>query len=836
MNIDLGGLPPASEDETINTVQWVIVDATFTPVAGGFINVSQPGSTASFEKFGLVPGVYGVQLTASSEELSRDGQTPRTNCEGTAGPFTVNPDAQTAGTVLLNCGSQRELGSLRINGEFNRCSIVQNATVSPLVVSTGFFIDVAAMAQDDEGDAVEYEWRSASGEFTDANAATTQYKCLEIGIHSITIAVSDDAAQDPFDNFPVPTPAPAFTYCEDTWTTQVTCIAPPTCPNGVIDEGEDCDLGPPPAADNPAWFECDPASCLRIASCGDGIVDTGAGEDCDPCSDPVGGCDPGAAGYVDGMPTTDPFCSSNCQDVDVCNPGTTCEDGSDCADVSECTDGSAECISRPPCDDGDACTVDLCTPDANNEAVCDNTGQQPDGTSCDTCGANTCACIGGGCEVVPDPDTSTVAMVCANSVDGTATSYLPNILVTTPLGPVLNGTDVDLSHTGTAFFPATFLNAALAFGFTSASLQELNATVTVRSGAAGGPVLLSSCSGQDQDGNALECPRDVVIPSTCSDGSTCNVLTDPCDPVTDCQARVNMELGLNTASDTYTPNGGAGGEILIGWDEDAALVAALPFQQTQGTTGPNGIRLGIGLPIPVAMECSQGECEDGNGCADAEAARLLLDPELQSIPISGGAATCEDTLPGQWEGTIVQLDSGQPFLTTQAETNFTACAPEGSVVGTFIEHLGSGTCNDDGVTLCHPDAENAGTHNVCGGDPCIPASPLWTCTGNYILDGNNWPVLTGTFDVTGGTGTNTGTNVTNVCLDLCTGTVTYDALTDTLEFVSAEGECPTFLTSSSSATFSPLWADVDGDGVHDRIDNCLYQPGTLENQGCPEPL
>jgi hypothetical protein len=632
MNIDLGGIPPASENETINTVQWVIVDISFTPVAAGVINVSQPGSTPSFEKFGLPAGAYGVQLTASSEEVGRDGA-PRTSCNGTAGPFPVSADAQTTGTVLLNCNSQRELGSLRINGEFNRCAIVQIATVSPLQVSTGAFIDVEAMAQDDEGDAVEYEWRARSGEFTDPTLATTQYKCVDIGDHFITIAVSDDAAQDAFDNFPVPTPAPAFTYCEDTWTTQVTCVAPPTCPNGVIDPGEDCDLGPPPAADNPAWFVCNAATCQRTPSCGDGIKDPA--EDCDPCTDDVGGCDPGDPGYVAGVPTTDPFCSSNCQDVDVCNPGTTCADGSDCTQTSDCTDiGDELCISRPPCDDGDACTVDDCDFDANNDPICDNSGSQPDGTNCTTCGGSTCACLSGSCEVVPDPSTDTVPMVCANSVDGTATSYLPDVLVTTPLGPVVNGTSVSLSHTGTAFFPASFLNAALAFGFTSAELQELNATVTVRSGASGGPVLLTSCSGQDQDGNALVCPRNVVIPSTCSDGSSCNVLTNPCDPTTDCLARTNMVLELNTASDTYTPDGGAGGEILIGWAEDAALVAALPFQQTQGATGPNGIRLGIGLPIPVAMECSMGECTDGNGCQDAEGARLLLDTELQSIPIA----------------------------------------------------------------------------------------------------------------------------------------------------------------------------------------------------------
>ncbi|MBW2161457.1 MAG: hypothetical protein JRH14_16075, partial [Deltaproteobacteria bacterium] len=301
MNIDLGGFPPGSSDETFETVQWVIVDvsAPTTPVAQGQINVAQAGSTASFVKFGLPPGGYGVLLTATSVSGA-------TTCEGQGAIFSVFADQETPGSILLNCSSERELGALRINGEFNRCAIVKSATVSPAVVSVGGFIDVTAQAQDDEGDAVVYEWRALSGTFTDPAAATTQYRCEAIGTHDITIAVSDDEDQAAHNNFP-PTPAPAFTYCEDTWTTTVECVSAPTCPNGVLDPGEDCDVGPPPVG--PSWFTCDPASCLRVPTCGDGIVD--AGEACDPCDD-AGGCDPGAAGYNGGMPTTDPFCSS-CQ-------------------------------------------------------------------------------------------------------------------------------------------------------------------------------------------------------------------------------------------------------------------------------------------------------------------------------------------------------------------------------------------------------------------------------------------------------------------------------------------------------------------------------------------
>ncbi|MBW1907563.1 MAG: hypothetical protein JRJ24_20155, partial [Deltaproteobacteria bacterium] len=179
-------------------------------------------------------------------------------------------------SVLINCCSERDLGALRINGEFNRCAIVRVANVSPAVVSVGFDIDVSAEGQDDEADPMVYFWSDGGGSFADPSAATTTYTCEQQGVHEITGSVSDDG----------------FVDCIDSWTTTVECVAAPNCGNGMIDVPEECD---PP--DVPANWTCDPATCLRIPTCGDGIVDTAQGEHCDNV-------------------TPDAFCDVNCQNID----------------------------------------------------------------------------------------------------------------------------------------------------------------------------------------------------------------------------------------------------------------------------------------------------------------------------------------------------------------------------------------------------------------------------------------------------------------------------------------------------------------------------------------
>ena len=593
MNIDLGGIPPASQNETINTVQWVIAALpSRTAVAQGVINVSQPGSTASFVHFGLVPGAYGVRLTASSEEQGRDG--PRTKCIGEAGPFIVNADTETVGSMLINCSSDRDLGTLRTNGEFNRCAIVKVANVSPSVVSVGFLIDVSATGQDDEGDAIDYLWSDGAGTFADPTAATTTYTCAAQGVHEITISVSDDAAQAATANSPVP----AFTSCKDSWTTTVECVAAPNCGNGMIDVPEECD---PP--DVPANWICDPATCLRVPTCGDGVVDPD--EDCDTV-------------------TPDAFCDASCMFIDPCSPNL--------------------------CDDNDSCTDNNCAADlGDNSAVC-TYPDRIDGALCDDFAPGAGACIGGTCQPIPDSITDQVSNVCVNSLLTTQLSYLPYTLTAAPLGPVVNGNEVDFTFTGIALVPASTLNTGIYAvpGLTSAQIDVIAATVAVRSGATGTTPTLNAAE-------TLPVVKDIMINMSVSECNAAypegqNGHDPPC--VTE-----PIALPLNEQPGTLTPTAGAGGEILLGWAEtDGAGNTASDYPVSPGITfntpvGPTAIRVRIppGCVPPaciiVAWECVMGECaESGSGgpgdfaCGDGVAAGdvggPLLDSQLISIPIS----------------------------------------------------------------------------------------------------------------------------------------------------------------------------------------------------------
>ena len=126
----------------------------------GTINTSAPSSTASFEVYGLLAGDdYEVMMSATST----DGET---SCVGSA-LFDVTAGVATEVHVMLNCRLGQELGGVRVNGKFNFCAEIVKVVVSPLQTSVGNQIDVLAVAEDRDGDAIEYEWTGTGGSFAD---------------------------------------------------------------------------------------------------------------------------------------------------------------------------------------------------------------------------------------------------------------------------------------------------------------------------------------------------------------------------------------------------------------------------------------------------------------------------------------------------------------------------------------------------------------------------------------------------------------------------------------------------------------------------------------------
>jgi hypothetical protein len=77
-----------------------------------------------------------------------------------------------------------------------------------LQTSIGNQIDVNVVARDEEDDTIEYRWTATSGSFANPSVPRTTYTCEELGVHTITITVSDDG----------------FEYCDCFWDVDVTCV------------------------------------------------------------------------------------------------------------------------------------------------------------------------------------------------------------------------------------------------------------------------------------------------------------------------------------------------------------------------------------------------------------------------------------------------------------------------------------------------------------------------------------------------------------------------------------------------------------------------------------
>jgi hypothetical protein len=205
-----------ADGTVINEVDWRITGNGMD--MDDTINVSAPGSTASVEVYGLPPGEEDYTITLSA--VSVDGDV---TCEGSE-DFNVEVGETTDVKVILNCKLPRRFGSVRVNGEFNICAELLKMVVSPLVTSIGSDIDLQSQAIDRDGDDITTLWSNDGGVFDDPTAESTTYTCLEVGIHLITVSVTDNDE-----------------VCDmATWTVPVECV--PRDGLECVDD-EDCDKG-----------------------------------------------------------------------------------------------------------------------------------------------------------------------------------------------------------------------------------------------------------------------------------------------------------------------------------------------------------------------------------------------------------------------------------------------------------------------------------------------------------------------------------------------------------------------------------------------------------------
>jgi hypothetical protein len=231
--------------------------------------------------------------------------------------------------VILNCKLPRRFGSVRVNGEFNICAELLKMVVSPLVTSIGNDIDLQSQAIDRDGNNNDITtlWSNDGGVFDDPTAESTTYTCLEVGIHLITVSVTDDDEG-----------------CDmATWTVPVECV-----PRDGLEckDDEDCDEGEM-CVDN----ECVPeVECENDLDCDKGEM----------CLDNE--CVPEIECVEDEDCELGEVCVSN-----KCVPDLECVDDENCDEGEVCVDNECvpelECTDNDDCDPGDICLDNECRDD-----------------------------------------------------------------------------------------------------------------------------------------------------------------------------------------------------------------------------------------------------------------------------------------------------------------------------------------------------------------------------------------------------------------------------------------------------------------------------------------
>jgi len=453
----------------IQTVSYKISGNGITPLMGT-ISVPDPNSTVSLQIDSLPVGQgYLVELSATST----DG---KTTCAGSS-MFQIIGGQSTSVTVVLLCRTPfmpppppppPQTGSVSITGTFDNCPVVTSFSAAPLSAPVGGTIAVTSTAQDsDASDTVTFAWTADSGTFANAAAANTTFTCTAVGTATLKVTVNDG-------------------QCTDNGSVMVTCTAPPpSCGNGVLDPGEECD--PPGAANN-----CD-SNCKIIPVCGNGKVETG--EQCDP---------------PDG--TT---CDAHCQTITIA--------------PTACTEaGGAPKADGTPCDDGKKCTTgDVCT-----AGVC--------GGAAVTCPAPADSChVAGACDEATGACTNPMAANGTACNDGNACTQTDTCVDGTCTGgsPVLCGAASACKQVGTCD-PASGMcvSANVADGTTCDDGKKCTTGDVCTGGVCGGTALMCTAPATCNEMSGM-CEGGVVDTCTpCEQGAIDAGLCDPalgCDNLTD---------------------------------------------------------------------------------------------------------------------------------------------------------------------------------------------------------------------------------------------------------------------------------------------------------------
>jgi hypothetical protein len=331
-----------SNGVVINAFTATITGAGLASPVVRTIPVPNDGATVSALFGGLPAGAYAINIAGTSV----DGHS---QCGGSAN-FTVIAQQTVGVSVPITCNTDSIRGRVTVNGDLNVCPDVDFLFVAPLQTAVGGPISVEAHASDsDAGDVVSYVWSATGGTFVSTTAASTTYTCSAPGTQTLTVTINDGGS------------------CTTMHQQQVFCQATAVCGDGVVetDKGEQCD--------NPAGTVANPvvpngvicsATCQNVAiSCGNSIVQPG--EQCDPPS-AAASCDTGCQNIVcgDGQTEGNELCDS------PANTGTAygqCLPG--CAGIVPAVCGNGIVEGPEDCDDNTAACVGC---QIDNVAACNS--------------------------------------------------------------------------------------------------------------------------------------------------------------------------------------------------------------------------------------------------------------------------------------------------------------------------------------------------------------------------------------------------------------------------------------------------------------------------------
>ena len=249
-----------------------------------------------------------------------------------------------------------------------------------------------------------------------------------------------------------------------------------------------------------------------LPTCGDGIVDQG--EQCD-----------------DGNTVNGDGCSSTCQSEGVCQPsGAACDDAAFCT-VNDVCDQSGQCVGSPRgCSDNNQCTLDSCN---EVQDACENT-PVPDGTPAGgTCGIGACqanaVCVSGVETCTPGSPTAEVCNGLDDDCDGSVDEGNPGG------GAACDGSDSDLCQEGTTICTSGALVCSDNTGSTVDVCNGIDDDCDAASAdGSEDPLNGAACDGPDSDlcsEGTRSCSAGALVCSdnTASTLDVCNGVNDDCD-------------------------------------------------------------------------------------------------------------------------------------------------------------------------------------------------------------------------------------------------------------------------------------------------------------------